>query len=103
QHHSNHPYLHSFPTRRSSDLAFICRGTTTMTMLAMPMVAHLLMSLMMFALPYLTRREILFGVVLPGDFRSRPEGRHAPAVTSRADRKSTRLNSSHLGISYAVF
>ncbi|PYS22236.1 MAG: hypothetical protein DMG11_26985 [Acidobacteria bacterium] len=29
------------------------------------------------ALPYLTRREILFGVVVPADFRSRPEGRRA--------------------------
>src|SRR5205814_9975302 len=27
----------------------------------------------------------------------------APAATTRRDRKSTRLNSSHLGISYAVF
>src|SRR5262245_62935730 len=31
-------------------------------------------------------------------------GRRSPALGSRfADRKSTRLNSSHLGISYAVF
>src|SRR5262245_64163651 len=29
--------------------------------------------------------------------------RAAPAVISPVDRKSTRLNSSHLGISYAVF
>src|SRR5258705_10112010 len=27
----------------------------------------------------------------------------APSATSASDRKSTRLNSSHLGISYAVF
>jgi uncharacterized membrane protein len=46
----------------------------------MPLAAHLLMSLMMFALPHLTRREILFGVVLPADFRERPEGRHAIRV-----------------------
>src|SRR5437899_8057932 len=31
-----------------------------------------------------------------------PRGRHGPANLS-LDRKSTRLNSSHLGISYAVF
>jgi len=43
----------------------------------MPLVAHVLMSLMMFVLPQMTRREILFGVVLPVDFRSRPEGRKA--------------------------
>src|SRR5258705_6008983 len=29
--------------------------------------------------------------------------RHAPALPAAGDRKSTRLNSSHLGISYAVF
>jgi len=43
----------------------------------MQLVALLLMSGFMFALPHLTRREILFGVVLPADFRSRPEGRLA--------------------------
>ena len=30
----------------------------------MPLVAHVLMSLLMLALPHVTRREILFGVVL---------------------------------------
>src|SRR5258705_10173554 len=30
-------------------------------------------------------------------------GRRVGLVTARIDRKSTRLNSSHLGISYAVF
>jgi uncharacterized membrane protein len=45
--------------------------------LAMPLVAHVAMSLLMLALPHITRREILFGVVLPADFRSSPEGRKA--------------------------
>src|SRR2546426_9306787 len=41
----------------------------------------------------------------PGRFDSGPPGRSAPpgAAPPRADRKSTRLNSSHLVISYAVF
>src|SRR5258705_11125192 len=39
----------------------------------------------------------LFLLPVPGPGAA-PEG-----VTTRADRKSTRLNSSHLGISYAVF
>jgi uncharacterized membrane protein len=47
------------------------------TILAIPLVAHALMSLLMFALPHMTRREILFGVVVPADFRSSPEGRRA--------------------------
>src|ERR1035438_6961515 len=37
-----------------------------------------------------------------GDSRAAPE-RTDPASRSGIDRKSTRLNSSHLGISYAVF
>src|SRR5947199_10337613 len=36
------------------------------------------------------------------DSRQLPAGAHAPG-SHRRDRKSTRLNSSHLGISYAVF
>src|SRR5258705_12628418 len=35
--------------------------------------------------------------------RSRPRSRRPPCRASIRDRKSTRLNSSHLGISYAVF
>src|SRR5262245_65350693 len=41
-----------------------------------------------------------------GDLRVREEGRDAEGVSPKRharDRKSTRLNSSHLGISYAVF
>lgn len=38
---------------------------------------HLLISLLMLTLPYVTRREILFGVVVPADFRTRTEGRQA--------------------------
>src|SRR2546430_17105132 len=42
-------------------------------------------------------------VFLPlGSDRSRGR-RHAPSVSGRLDRKSTRLNSSHSQISYAVF
>src|SRR5437899_8957490 len=40
------------------------------------------------------------GVLADGARRLRPS---APRSGSKADRKSTRLNSSHLGISYAVF
>src|SRR3712207_8370855 len=35
--------------------------------------------------------------------RLRPDRPHAPGRAARADRKSTRLNSSHANISYAVF
>jgi uncharacterized membrane protein len=52
------------------------RGEIDMVLM-MPLVAHVLMSLVMLSIPYLTRREILFGVVLPADFRSRREARRA--------------------------
>src|SRR2546427_5342919 len=48
--------------------------------------------------PILTRRP-------PGgnSLGDRGDGRHAPGADARQDRKSTRLNSSHSQISYAVF
>src|SRR5205814_8377312 len=74
--------LHSFPTRRSSDLADS---------------AHTVQHLM--------RRSLRMGVV-SREMETVVGGRvlHlAVTVSSLGDRKSTRLNSSHLGISYAVF
>src|SRR5947199_2665792 len=66
--------LHSFPTRRSSDLTVCHRGATEKEL------AH-------------TDNEL------------KRSSRWLEPVLPRqgADRKSTRLNSSHLGISYAVF
>src|SRR5258705_2821306 len=44
------------------------------------------------------------GIVFRVDMRLRPFGDSGPLIASAGlDRKSTRLNSSHLGISYAVF
>src|SRR5699024_12799862 len=96
------PHLHSFPTRRSSDLSIVSQ-------------------------PFLHRLVALVGVLV-GDavvfaFRRRRPSRHLrcpcrhegqalvfPALPSQhplvwvpRDRKSTRLNSSHVSISYAVF
>src|SRR5262245_62441631 len=61
---AHHPVLHSFPTRRSSDLA--------------------------------SRRTLRSN---SPTCSSRP----SRSGSASSDRKSTRLNSSHLGISYAVF
>src|SRR5262245_47263131 len=44
---------------------------------AMPLASHVLMSLIMLSIPHLTRRELLFGVIVPADFRERLEGRQA--------------------------
>src|SRR5690349_24227167 len=65
-------YLHSFPTRRSSDLESARRAA---------------------------RRKSSGGGCGPGF----PCGSATPRTSSRRDRKSTRLNSSHVEISYAVF
>src|SRR5690606_41988181 len=94
----HHPDLHSFPTRRSSDLI---QGK---------------------ALPFLDTDLVPLGLVIPN------AGNYTIAINSldglfestnqdifledtytgiihdlRGDRKSTRLNSSHVKISYAVF
>src|SRR5205814_9495947 len=70
-----HRDLHSFPTRRSSDLASDAAGGR-----------RLLGQILKAA-----------GTLREGQIQS------ALAEQRKQDRKSTRLNSSHLGISYAVF
>src|SRR5262245_63282356 len=77
-----HLYLHSFPTRRSSDLTAPVGG------------ARFGIAAALGACSRASRDERL-------PRRARPARRGAALV--RPDRKSTRLNSSHLGISYAVF
>src|SRR5205814_3178386 len=85
--------LHSFPTRRSSDL--YCAGEA-------PGIGELA------AAGPIGADEI--GVAKTADRVSAILFQPAPQITAGkaqehggADRKSTRLNSSHLGISYAVF
>src|SRR5205814_9260667 len=78
-----HPDLHSFPTRRSSDLAG--PGESRIEIVAAVHVDRAGLDLAADAL----------GCI----HVARPD-RGGQAVR---DRKSTRLNSSHLGISYAVF
>jgi uncharacterized membrane protein len=48
-----------------------------MMALMITLVPHIVMSVLMFAIPHLTRREVLFGLVVPPDFRSQPEARSA--------------------------
>src|SRR5690242_21681384 len=70
---SPHPRdLHSFPTRRSSDLAGLTRGADGR----------------------------LWGVMRNADSENPGEIYY---IGADGDRKSTRLNSSHMSISYAVF
>src|SRR5207248_11379955 len=84
--------LHSFPTRRSSDLVPVGAGQGT---------GSLLLRRVQFARR--SRRGLLAGwpAARRRDHRSAGPGDVGPAL--RGDRKSTRLNSSHRTISYAVF
>src|SRR5437899_5442719 len=76
--------LHSFPTRRSSDLE----------------APRVLLFAHMDQIGLVVRKIETNGLVRVERLGGVPE----KALTrTRPDRKSTRLNSSHLGISYAVF
>src|SRR5207245_9220116 len=84
--HVDHRDLHSFPTRRSSDLIILAKGIAS----GMPISA----------------------VIAKEDVMQWNDGGHGStfggnpvscASEGRTDRKSTRLNSSHGSISYAVF
>src|SRR5262245_64414240 len=79
----HHPHLHSFPTRRSSDLCDSESSLRRPDQQAQP----------------LDRTELL--IAQSGTLQGRELEQHRDTVG--IDRKSTRLNSSHLGISYAVF
>src|SRR5207302_9285368 len=87
--------LHSFPTRRSSDLLPVGPDHEQVAVVeavlgiggAVPLADHA---------PGVAREHIL-ELVVPGPRAERIGGIHAE------DRKSTRLNSSHVKISYAVF
>src|SRR5205814_3138633 len=94
-----HPYLHSFPTRRSSDLQQ--RAGRVLPVEADEHAVQQRVGGAVSAQHGGQRRLVVryLEPVLGG------RTLHVPVrgVARREDRKSTRLNSSHLGISYAVF
>src|SRR5439155_25318602 len=83
---TGHGDLHSFPTRRSSDLFRMAVG-----ILATDQGAHRVRR----------QRELLAGR-LASQLSDEPGKQFALAAHSMGDRKSTRLNSSHVATSYAV-
>src|SRR5207253_9017895 len=95
-----HPYtrdLHSFPTRRSSDLA---AGFENIKWPAVVFFRHPNFRLQI-AQPFvLEMGKTLYDISEASDFLCRVPGRFLRPIQ---DRKSTRLNSSHVAISYAVF
>src|SRR5690606_42161727 len=90
----DHPDLPSFPTRRSSDLAQAAVAQRVQVQRTRQ--------------PVLEAAGGVGGLVLEVEADA-GKGRHASAapgpagIASIRDRKSTRLNSSHVKISYAVF
>src|SRR5205814_10156097 len=86
-----HPALHSFPTRRSSDL----EHDTIKCVLAY------YASIGTFAGPRSPGTAYVLMYHLMGEHQG--AGGWGFVRGGMGDRKSTRLNSSHLGISYAVF
>src|SRR5699024_12147706 len=97
--HRDHLYLHSFPTRRSSDLALFERQSNRISLTDQGQIfldyTHQILEL------YHSLKEDL-----TLDEHSLPSVIHVGASSTMAhyiDRKSTRLNSSHVSISYAVF
>src|SRR5205085_10713666 len=96
QHPPTHLHPPPFPTRRSSDLA---RSTAT----AKPMPAATIAEknlVSMTTSPSLSRQQSVAGCHNRFHQESAMQGRLMLTLT---DRKSTRLNSSHSQISYAVF
>src|SRR5205814_3047242 len=89
-----HPPLHSFPTRRSSDLPFGFQSTlTTGVVSAVGRTVQ-------------TSQTTFIEEAIQTDAAINRGNSGGPLIDSHGnviDRKSTRLNSSHLGISYAVF
>src|SRR5205807_3051805 len=94
-----HRDLHSFPTRRSSDLIFVSLGDRAAN--NFESYNRLLFKNEHGILP----AELVKKIPAPPDhhFTLNAQDDQFLEPPLKADRKSTRLNSSHLVISYAVF
>src|SRR5699024_11459608 len=94
----HHPVLHSFPTRRSSDLIrSAIRSVATVDELVDKVATKRYTKARI--------RRILAYILVGAVEKPLPEAVHVLGFTEKGqkDRKSTRLNSSHVSISYAVF
>src|SRR5947209_14005921 len=91
-----------FPTRRSSDLYF-CTGTDRFRWGGVRICENT--PVRMERLDTVLWEDVTALLSDPGRIRSEFERQRdqTPAPEPRRDRKSTRLNSSHANISYAVF
>src|SRR5207253_11396450 len=96
--HAVHRDLHSFPTRRSSDLPpHMWGGQKPGAEGARAREANNFISNLLYA------AQIQDAFKNPGLLSLTPRFSEVWPIPIRIDRKSTRLNSSHVAISYAVF
>src|SRR5207253_10907151 len=95
--HSDLPALHSFPPRRSSDLFAEASGLHLLCQRLEPQhpIAFLFLDQRRIHLEHVRHSE--------GECAADRGTRTLSGVEAQGDRKSTRLNSSHVAISYAVF
>src|SRR5690606_39978999 len=100
---SNHQYLHSFPTRRSSDLVITEKWSAEIGKndFTVPTGYFDKLSENVLAKTVQPTKEETTIISLPR--RTNWKKYNGSFLFSRLDRKSTRLNSSHVKISYAVF
>src|SRR5205807_8097218 len=97
----SHPVLHSFPTRRSSDLASpVVKRDPPIAYVGAIVLGHKVTNDL--AQKLVSSLNVDVGFFL-GDDDVAGSKTIALDHTKMIDRKSTRLNSSHLVISYAVF
>src|SRR5205807_7579404 len=96
-----HRYLHSFPTRRSSDLAALGSAARPRSVDAAALGSAARPRSVDAAALGSAARPRAGAPTLPPSPSTLPP--LPPSLPGRIDRKSTRLNSSHLVISYAVF
>src|SRR5205807_9344947 len=97
----HHRHLHSFPTRRSSDLAG-AKIIDLSRMTVMPGLVDCHTHMFLHGIPYdeaLLKKSLQYRAI----WSTVAARKTLLAGFTTIDRKSTRLNSSHLVISYAVF
>src|SRR5207249_11337854 len=94
-------HVHPFPTRRSSDLPRVIDDPDALPAAPKRLLLHAERS---GHVADIHAEHVGLATMLLGAGRDRVEDAVDPAVGVRIlDRKSTRLNSSHVSISYAVF
>src|SRR5207249_6149793 len=97
-----HRDLHSFPTRRSSDLRTFTASSFKQVDIDSGNESKLFDFNYNITGTHVWSRNLNKIVFLQADNESSPESRFTSLYIMK-DRKSTRLNSSHVSISYAVF